>query len=118
MAPPISHAHVVLAEPVALAQTTYRATLRAEVDSRLGPAEAAPEGVADPALLRFRAEQFGAGRVRVYFPEFEGAAIDGPWTVEVSSDGAGLLSEVALFAEGFGLDTGGASGRGTAHAGP
>ena len=58
----------------------------------------------------------GVGRVRVYFPEFEGLGIDGTWAVSVNGDGSGLLSQVALFVEGEGLASGGASGRGTAAA--
>ena len=53
-----------------------------------------------------------ASRVRVYFPEVEGEDIYGQWTVTVS--GSGTLSHVELFIEGTGLDSGGASGRGTA----
>lgn len=63
-----------------------------------------------------RMQDTGAGRVRVYFPEFEGLDIAGTWTISVSGDGTGLLSQVDLFVEGEGLDGGGASGRGTAAA--
>ena len=58
----------------------------------------------------------GGSRVRVYIPETEGEGIYGTWTVTVSGDGTGLLSQVDLFVEGEGLDSGGASGRGTAAA--
>ena len=63
-----------------------------------------------------RMQDTGGGRVRVYFPEFEGLDIAGTWTVSVNGDGTGVLSQVDLFVEGAGLDSGGASGRGTAAA--
>ena len=55
----------------------------------------------------------GSGRVRIYFPEVEGEGIYGTWTVSVNA-ASGTLSQADLFVEGAGLDSGGASGRGTA----
>ena len=59
-----------------------------------------------------------AARVRVYFPEAEGKAIAGTWTVIVSrSSGTLYLASVDLFVEGFGLEgSNNANGRGTAAA--
>ena len=66
--------------------------------------------VGSPGRIR-RLLDTGSG-VRVYFPEVEGEDIFGTWTVTVS--GSGTLSQIDLFVEGAGLDSGGASGRGTA----
>lgn len=61
-----------------------------------------------------RMAEDGTARIRVWFPEFVGAQVDGKWDVTITTTGSAWITDVELFTEGIGLDTGGADGRGSA----